>query len=114
MIPAFPLVGVDEENPNEVLARALSEQEIQMVNEDPNYYIKSRQAMENINLFETKEEEFETEPNEEIVKNKGKVIKEEYFRKIKEDKVLEEISGFMSKYGNSQTPAWMIKQYQKL
>ena len=114
MIPAFPLVGVDEEDPNEILAKKLSEHEIQMVNEDPNYYIKSRQAMDNINLFEIKEEEFETEPNEDVVKNKGKAIKEEYFKKIKEEKVLEEITTYMAKYGKAHTPSWMINQLHNL
>lgn len=75
-----------------------------MVNEDPNYYIKSRQAMDSINLFETKEEEFETEPNEEMDKNKGKAIKQEYFKKIKEQKVVEEISAYIAKYGRDHTP----------
>lgn len=58
-----------------------------MISDDPNYFIKNRKARENINLFETKEEEFSEDPEMTIAKNKGKIIKDEFYKKSKEEKV---------------------------
>ena len=58
-----------------------------MISDDPNYFIKNIKARENINLFETKEEEFSEDPEMTIAKNKGKIIKDEFYKKSKEEKV---------------------------
>ena len=84
MIPEFPLKGVTSKNPNDILVSEFNDEELQMINEDPNYFIKNKRLMEEINLFVSKEDEFSEEKNPSV---KGKIIKEEYLNSVKEGKV---------------------------
>ncbi len=102
---------MEEHDPNEILVKKFNEQEIQMISDDPNYFIKSDKARQNINLFESNEDEFSVDPEATLTKNKGKIIKEEFYKKSKEDKVRQEISEYIGKYGESRMPAWMHRQH---
>ena len=49
------------------------EHEIQLINEDPNYFIKNKKLMEQIHLFNDRADEFDEDVNAKI---RGKLIKE--------------------------------------
>lgn len=46
LIPEFPLSGCHISDPNEVIAIKFSEHELQLMNEDPNYFIQDKKILE--------------------------------------------------------------------
>eukprot|EP00347_Sterkiella_histriomuscorum_P008624 403344382 len=111
LIPGFPLKGLEEKDPNEILVDQFNYQELQMINEDPNYFIKSDKIRENIRLFETDEDEFSENKN---TKMKGKIIKDTFYKQHKQEKVWEQLVKFEKKYGVDHMPDWMHDQYSNI
>ncbi len=58
--------------------------------------------LETITLFESNVDDFTEDQN---VKIRGKIIKEQYFKQNKFDRVLQEINDFERKYG--EAPKWV-------
>lgn len=72
-IPNYPLKGCEVKDPNQIMVELFSEKELQMVSEDPNYFIKKRKFRNKIHLFNSQQDEFDEDKDAQI---RGKLIKE--------------------------------------
>ena len=88
-IPEYPLQGCQVRDPNEVIAVTLNEHEIQLINEDPNYFIKNKKFLEQIHLFNDRADEFDEDVNAKI---RGKLIKEQFLQEQRVSKRREEMN----------------------
>ena len=82
-----------------------------MINEDPNYFIRSKRMRSVIKLFESEADEFTEDVNAKI---RGKIIKEQFFKKSKEERVMGEIREFESKFGVEKMPKWLVQIKEKI
>ncbi len=65
----------DLEKPDEVIVQNFNENQLQLIYEDPNYFIKDKEYRDRITLFEANNDEFEEDKN---AKQRGWIIKQEF------------------------------------
>ena len=82
-----------------------------MINEDPNYFIKGKKMRDNVHIFDTLEDEFSEDRNAKV---RGKIIKDEFHKKQKVERVWEEVQEFEKKYGKDNMTEWMKLQYRTI
>jgi len=86
-VPQYPLEGCQPRDPNEVMVQLFTEQEIQAINDDPNYYIKDPDFREKVTIFNDRPDEFDEVA---ATVNKGKLIRDSFIKSQQMERVKSE------------------------